>query len=65
MTSQQLLINQFLNAVNTWKIYVTGLKAANKQNNSHAKSVLGKAVFFWRKEAERLKKIIDKMIKKD
>lgn len=58
------LIKQFINAVNTWKTYVIGLKAANKQNNRYAKGVLGKAVFKWRKEAERLKKIIDKMIKK-
>ena len=55
------LIKAFLNAVNTWKIYVIGLKAANKQNNNKTKSVLGKAMFYWRKEAERLKAQIDQI----
>lgn len=56
---KQDLIKAFLNAVNTWKTYVIGLKAANKQNNQKAKSVLGKAVFFWIKQAEHLKKQLD------
>jgi len=56
------LIQAFLNAVNTWKMYVIGLKAANKQNNTKAKSILGKAVFFWIKQAEYLKKQIDKLL---
>lgn len=53
------LIQAFINAVNTWKTYVIGLKAANKQNNTKAKSVLGKAMFYWRKQAEALKAKID------
>ena len=56
---KQDLIQAFLNAVNTWKMYVIGLKAANKQNNTRAKSVLGKAMFYWRKQAEQLKAKID------
>lgn len=57
------LIKAFLNAVNTWKMYMIGLKAANKQNNTRAKSVLGKAMFYWRKQAEALKVKIDLIIK--
>lgn len=57
--NKQNLIKAFLEAVNTWKAYVIGLKAANKQNNNKAKSVLGKAVFFWRKKAEQLKAQLD------
>ena len=53
------LIKAFLNAVNTWKTYVIGLKAANKQNNTKAKSVLAKAMFHWRKQAEALKAKLD------
>jgi len=60
--SNKELIVAFLNAVNTWKLYVIGLKAANKQNNRKAKSVLGKAVFHWRKVAEALKSQIDSLI---
>jgi hypothetical protein len=56
------LISAFLNAVNTWKTYVIGLKAANKANNTRAKSILGKAMFYWRKEAEKLKKEVDAVI---
>lgn len=59
--SNKALILAFLNAVNTWKMYVIGLKAANKQNNRKAKSTLGKAVFYWRKQAEALKMIIDSL----
>ena len=57
--NKQDLIKAFLNAVNTWKMYVIGLKSANKQNNQKAKSVLGKAVFFWIKQAEALKAQLD------
>jgi len=61
MTKNQL-IKAFLDAVNTWKTYVIGLKAANKANNTKAKSVLAKAMFYWRKEAERLKKELDAVL---
>lgn len=57
-------INAFINAVNTWKAYVKALKSANKVNNNIAKKHLAKAVFFWRKEAERLKKLVDRVILK-
>lgn len=56
------LIKAFINAVNTWKTYVVGLKAANKQNNTKAKSILGCAMFYWRKQAEHLKKQLDKLL---
>lgn len=55
------LYRQFIDAVNTWKIYVSGLKAAQRQGNNRAKSVLAKAMFFWRKQAEQLKLIIDNL----
>lgn len=58
MTKQQL-IQAFLNAYHTWQAYCVGVKSANKQCNNKAKSVLQKAVFFWRKECERLKKLVD------
>ncbi len=61
--SNKALIAASLNAVNTWKAYVIGLKTANKQNNHKAKSVLGKAVFHWRKVAEALKSQIDSLRK--
>ena len=53
------LIKAFLNAVNTWKSYVLALKNANKSGNKYAKSVLAKAVFYWVKECEKLKKMLD------
>lgn len=55
-------VKAFLMAVATWKAYVKALKKANKANNSYAKSVLGKAVFYWINEAERLKKEVDKLV---
>ena len=58
MTKQQL-IAAFLNAHRTWQMYCLGVKSANKQGNNKAKSALQKAVFFWRKECERLKKLVD------
>lgn len=58
MTKQEL-IAAFLNAVNTWKAYASANKLANKRNLHQYKSALTKAVFFWRKESERLKKLID------
>jgi len=58
MTKQNLIL-AFLNAVRTWKAYVNANKKANKANLTSAKSLLTKAVFFWRKEAERLKKMLD------
>lgn len=58
MTKQQL-IQAFLNAVNTWKAYVKANKLANKRNINIAKSGLTKAVFYWRKEAEKFKKMLD------
>lgn len=58
------MIKAFINAVNTWKAYVKALKSANKANNNLAKKHLGKAVFFWRKEAEKLKKLVDSVVLK-
>ena len=58
MTKQQL-IAAFLNAVNTWRAYASTNKLANKRNLNQYKSALTKAVFFWRKECERLKKMVD------
>lgn len=58
MTKQEL-IQAFLNAVNTWKLYVTANKAANKNNRNEVKSMLTKAVFYWRLQAEKFKKMID------
>lgn len=58
MTKQQL-ITAFLNAVNTWKAYVKANKLANKRNLNIAKSGLTKAVFYWRLQAEKLKKMLD------
>ena len=58
MTKQQL-IAVFLNAVNTWKAYASANKLANKRNLNQYKSALSKAVFYWVKECERLKKMLD------
>ncbi len=58
MTKQQL-IAAFLNAVNNWKAYVKALKEANKANNSVMKKILGAQMFFWRKESEKFKKMLD------
>jgi Tfp pilus tip-associated adhesin PilY1 len=60
--NKQQLIKKFLDAVATWKIYVVGLQSANKKNDQKAKSVLGRAVFYWIKQAEHLKKQIDKLL---
>lgn len=57
--NKQQLIKAFLNAVNTWKAYVKARIAANKLNDKTAKSLLGKAVFYWIKQAEQLKAKID------
>lgn len=53
------LTKAFINAVNTWKAYVKARITANKQNDKTAKSLLGKAVFYWIKQAEYLKKQLD------
>lgn len=58
MTKQQL-ISTFLNAYTTWKAYIVANRKANKRNDQAAKKYLSKAVFFWVKECERLKKMID------
>lgn len=58
MTKQQL-IAAFLNAVSTWKAYIVANRKANKRNDQAAKKYLSKAVFYWVKECERLKKMLD------
>jgi hypothetical protein len=59
--SLKSIIAKFLEAVRTWKIYKAGVQSANKQNRSKAKSILMKAMFFWRKQAEALKAEIDEL----
>lgn len=61
-TVNKALLLAFINAVNTWKAYVKALKAANMANNNVAKKWLGKAVFYWRKEAEKLKNSVDSVL---
>lgn len=56
-------IKAFLNAVNTWKAYVKALAKVNKANCNKARGLLMKAMFHWRKEAERLKAIIDNTLR--
>lgn len=58
MTKQQL-IAAFLNAVKNWERFVYANKRANKLNQNGLKSVYTRLVFQWRKECERLKKILD------
>jgi hypothetical protein len=57
--SHKALIIAFLDAVNTWKTFVIQVKHANKNKCTAAKRQYMKAMFYWRKEAERLKSQID------
>lgn len=57
--NKKQLIQAFLDAVNTWKRYCVLLRTANKQNHNKAKAIYGKAVFYWIKQAEYLKKQLD------
>lgn len=56
------LVKAFLDAVNTWKRYVALLRTANRLNDNKAKAIYGKAVFFWIKQAEKLKKELDSVL---
>lgn len=56
------LIKAFLDAVNTWKIFVIQVKHANKNNCTAAKRQYMRAMFYWRKEAEKLKKELDSVL---
>jgi len=53
------LIKAFLDAVNTWKVFVVQVKHANKNNCTAAKRQYMRAMFYWRKEAEKLKNQLD------
>lgn len=53
------IIAKFLNAVNTWRALVIALRNAQKRGDSRAKSALMRAMFYWRKEAERFKRYVD------
>jgi len=55
------LIAAFLDAVNTWKIFVIQVKHANKNNCTAAKRQYMKAMFYWRKKAEALKSELDSL----
>jgi hypothetical protein len=55
------LISAFLDAVNTWKIFVIQVKHANKNNCTAAKRQYMQAMFYWRKKAEALKSEIDSL----
>lgn len=60
--NKQDLVKAFLNAVNTWKRYCALLRTANKQNHNQAKRLYGKAMFYWRKQSEKLKKSVDAIL---
>lgn len=62
VVDKKTLIKAFLDAVNTWKTYVNLLRAANRANDNQAKSLYGKAVFYWIKQAEKLKKDVDSLV---
>jgi hypothetical protein len=53
------IVKAFLNAVSTWKHLVQALAIANKAKDSRRKSDLMRSMFYWRKECEKLKSLID------
>ena len=53
------IIAKFLNAVSTWRALVIALRNAQKRGDSRAKSALMRSMFYWRKEAERIKRYLD------
>ena len=53
------VVKAFLNAVNTWRHLVKALAVANKANDVQRKSALMRSMFYWRKEAEKLKSLVD------
>jgi hypothetical protein len=52
-------VKAFLNAVNTWRHLVKALAVANKTSDTRRKSALMCSMFYWRKEAEKLKSLVD------
>ena len=56
------IIAKFLNAVSTWRALVIALRNAQKRGDSRAKSALMRAMFYWRKEAERFKCSVDAIL---
>ncbi len=60
--NKRQLIAAFLNAVKNWERFVYANKRANKLNQNGLKSVYTRLVFQWRKEAERLKKLVDLVV---
>jgi hypothetical protein len=60
--NKQKLIKAFIDAVNTWKIFVIQVKHTNKNNCKVAKREYMRAMFYWRKVAENLKKEVDLLL---
>ena len=56
------IIKLFLNAVATWKRYFQLVKIANMRQDYKSKSILMRAMFYWRKEAEALKVKVDSLL---
>ena len=53
------VVKAFLNAVNTWRHLVKALAVANKAKDARRRSDLMRSMFYWRKEAEKLKSLVD------
>jgi len=56
------IIAKFLHAVQIWRDLVIALRNAQKRGDSRAKSALMRSMFYWRKEAENLKRNVDAIL---
>ena len=59
---QPHIVKLFLNAVATWKRYFQLVRLANSRQDYKSKSILMRAMFYWRKEAEELKLHVDSLL---